>query len=896
MNDYFNYQQNLLPGGIARSQPITQSFDAIARAFALLPTPIKDGVTRGFSQSVQVGPAAQDNQAATLGQVKQIVDTVTGNNPLAEGSLQPVFRGSYDASTAYEPMDFVAWNGGLYVNVLASTGVAPDDTGHWLLVVSPINTGVTYYSALSGAVTRPLIAFHNDDYWMLVMDLPSVETAVPGASSAWQRISEDTVYIVAPTITNPADGTEDFFGSITSSAYATGERFTGAHTKTVWQASLMADFASVYAEEQVTSGDLTTWVLPLPDPLQTVWIRVRYESGGFSSDWSPITRVVIANYQADPPTFIAPTANETGWMPGSTLQISAYSPNLTDTHVATSWEIRNTGGTVVWQSLEDTVNLTSIVTPDTAFSAETAYTVRARHIGEFFGVQDWSVPVSFTTSAAPEPTNQAPADLATGVYPGATLTASAMPAGFVHEASQWRVIRVSDGVTVHDSGETAASLTSYTLPNSIFAPETAYDWQVRYRSDIYGMGGWSALTRYTTQANATASLVSPLDTETGVGPTPSLDISVSPGSLTHTATQWEVIRVSNGVTVYDSGEITSGLLSISVPSGTLSESTDYQWRARIRTTEYDELTTWTPVWTFTTMAQFPNFLKVSGTPTSTSSVRAIVSDGGSNVYVGSLGTTGSLTKLSKGSWSSSGVATLSGTPKSAIIHGGYIFCTVGQTVVRINTAMSVEASATLAGQGAGLAGDPNNTSYIWVGEGLTPYLTKRSASNLSSSTSPVTVNRAVRAILFDPATDDLYVAMPSLGDGLRVFQMDGSAYSERAGSPVVSDSFFSLVDLGSEIAAGANGNVYIVRKSDLAVINTINIGVGAYSMAADATYLYIAHENNGTTGLTILRKSDFGVEPDVPVVEGFAFAVEQDADYIYVGHSDGDRFTVLERL
>jgi len=408
-NDYFRYAANILPGGTARSQPITQTFEAIARAFELLPNPINNGVSRGFSQTVQIAPAAENNQAATLGQVRQILETVTGNNPLSDGSLQPIFRGSYDTRELYTPMAFVAWSGGLYVNVLECTDIAPSDTDHWLLVMSPLNTGIVYYEALSGAVTRPMIAFHNGDYWMLAMDLPQAETAVPGESIAWQRIPRDTTYIVAPSITNPADGEEGFFGEVTSSEYQTGPRFTGAISKSVWQSSVESDFATIYADAEITEGDLYTWPLPLPEPLQTVWIRVRYESGGFSSDWSPIVQVVIADYRADPPDFIDPVDGETDWTPGSAIQITAYSPNLTDEHAATSWQIVNAQGAVVWQSLEDETNLTAITPPNTLFGPEATYTLRARHIGQFFGEQDWSE-ISVTMIAAPLAESVSPLD------------------------------------------------------------------------------------------------------------------------------------------------------------------------------------------------------------------------------------------------------------------------------------------------------------------------------------------------------------------------------------------------------------------------------------------------------------------------------------------------------
>lgn len=108
-NDYFTYEANLLPGGTARSQPITQSFDAIARAFELLPNPIKDGAgTRGFSQSLPIGAAVQNNQAATLGQVKQL-GAIFESAPIEVANmLADAEQAQLDAQNAYAAAQAIA--------------------------------------------------------------------------------------------------------------------------------------------------------------------------------------------------------------------------------------------------------------------------------------------------------------------------------------------------------------------------------------------------------------------------------------------------------------------------------------------------------------------------------------------------------------------------------------------------------------------------------------------------------------------------------------------------------------------------------------------------------------------------------------------------------------------
>lgn len=84
-NDYFRYAANILPGGVARSQPISQTYQAIEKAFDLMPNPIADGQQRGFSQPIQVAPAQDNLHAVTLG---QMLAAIEGNESLRDALVQ----------------------------------------------------------------------------------------------------------------------------------------------------------------------------------------------------------------------------------------------------------------------------------------------------------------------------------------------------------------------------------------------------------------------------------------------------------------------------------------------------------------------------------------------------------------------------------------------------------------------------------------------------------------------------------------------------------------------------------------------------------------------------------------------------------------------------------------
>ena len=51
------------------------------------------------------------------------------------GRIKPIYRGAYSAATAYQPLDFVSYNGVTYFCTAASTGNLPTDTAFFQAVV-----------------------------------------------------------------------------------------------------------------------------------------------------------------------------------------------------------------------------------------------------------------------------------------------------------------------------------------------------------------------------------------------------------------------------------------------------------------------------------------------------------------------------------------------------------------------------------------------------------------------------------------------------------------------------------------------------------------------------------------------------------------------------------------
>ena len=72
------------------------------------------------------------------------------------GKIKPVFKGTYDNSTAYVLDDIVYYNGSSYVAKTSTTGNLPTDTTKWNVLAS--GSGGIYDSSLSIGSTNQVLA------------------------------------------------------------------------------------------------------------------------------------------------------------------------------------------------------------------------------------------------------------------------------------------------------------------------------------------------------------------------------------------------------------------------------------------------------------------------------------------------------------------------------------------------------------------------------------------------------------------------------------------------------------------------------------------------------------------------------------------------------------------
>lgn len=101
-----------------------------------------------------------------------------------------------------------------------------------------------------------------------------------------------------------------------------------------------------------------------------------------------------------PPTVSTPTANQTGVSRTPTFAVTGFGVSAdTDTHRATTWKIISEDGTtLLWSSVEDTVNKTTVTIPAGYLNAETRYRLGATFFGTTYGSSSTTT-VYFTTAA-----------------------------------------------------------------------------------------------------------------------------------------------------------------------------------------------------------------------------------------------------------------------------------------------------------------------------------------------------------------------------------------------------------------------------------------------------------------------------------------------------------------
>ncbi|MDO9140943.1 MAG: DUF1566 domain-containing protein [Methylobacter sp.] len=261
------------------------------------------------------------------------------------------------------------------------------------------------------------------------------------------------------TITRTSDTTNYLFGKITAHNSGTGEltinaeQIGGSGTYTDWTIALSSaplvisplltatltlpssaaagmsiSFSMtgtpLLAATTITSFEITSWTgavttvsasgnaasssLVAPETIGSILTVsiVAIDSHGNRSA-AVVHATTIVAVSVNTPSITAPTNGATAIGATPALTTGAFGiTGDTDTHYSTDWEIwtgAGRTGTLIWSSINDAANKTTIAVPAATLSVSTTYYIAVRHKGTTYGYGGYAAS-SFTTAASFEPT------------------------------------------------------------------------------------------------------------------------------------------------------------------------------------------------------------------------------------------------------------------------------------------------------------------------------------------------------------------------------------------------------------------------------------------------------------------------------------------------------------
>ena len=295
-----------------------------------------------------------------------------------------------------------------------------------------------------------------------------------------------------PVITSPLNGTIDYIGNITST-YSTSNSYKGVQDWVRYEASLDINFTTLI-DSYEGSNNLTGWVPNVGLVLTTVYVRTRHGSDNHLSAWSdPISFTTPDIYVAAPSLDVAGAPSNVTLTP--LLTGGAFNVyNGTDTHASTDWQVLNASdNSVVWESLNDTQNLLSITTGTLPIDTDLVF--RVRYNGVVYGSSAWVEVTAKTLNVYVENPTITVEGTIDKVPKNPTIsgsTFSVMNGTDTHEATDYQVVRVSDGVVVWESLKNTVNKTS--IRTGDLVESTAYIFKMRYKGTTYGYSQWVQVT------------------------------------------------------------------------------------------------------------------------------------------------------------------------------------------------------------------------------------------------------------------------------------------------------------------------------------------------------------------------------------------------------------------
>ena len=239
----------------------------------------------------------------------------------------------------------------------------------------------------NGAYKRMHVVRNNHSIWVAIVETEEEPTST---SSEWALMLENADEQAVIALISPSIST----GAITN---ITGT--SAVVTVTLQKFGLVAA-PSIGVEYRQTGT--TTWsrtATQTPAAIGNIGVGVSglalstgYEVRAFTTDpknpdilsvGEALTFSTTSAYIAMPTVSVSGYPDNISTTP--TLSTSFSAVGASDTHASTTWRIKNSGGTVVWDSPNNTTNKTSISIPAGQLLPNTAYTFEVMHTGTALG-------------------------------------------------------------------------------------------------------------------------------------------------------------------------------------------------------------------------------------------------------------------------------------------------------------------------------------------------------------------------------------------------------------------------------------------------------------------------------------------------------------------------------
>ncbi len=211
--------------------------------------------------------------------------------------------------------------------------------------------------------------------------------------------------INTPIISEPLEGATNVLpDSLVSTEGFSAFGLPDTHLNTDWEIwSGVGGTGVLLASLEQSTSNKTSWVLPNIALNTKHYLRVRYCGDLFGySGWAEVGFTTISDSVVTP-TITWPIPGATGVSETPIFTSSNFTTiGLPDTHLNTDWELWSGAGrtgTLIWSSLSNTGNKTSVTIPSGLVAVNTEYHLSVRYRGVSLGASEW-VTASFTTASS----------------------------------------------------------------------------------------------------------------------------------------------------------------------------------------------------------------------------------------------------------------------------------------------------------------------------------------------------------------------------------------------------------------------------------------------------------------------------------------------------------------